>query len=308
MTPRAGTLLGAALVALVLTGVGRAEALSCGRPRLWAPFPDTSNAPTNTRIWCNASETDDSAQILVSGPSGPLNGSVTQLSWSDTVLFVFAPDQELAPLTTYHVDCPVFDLGATSTFSFTTGEGPRHEPPPVPDLSRVELTSRVDGAYGPRYNARFERVVPPESIVVLDLEGEAKLAPADPSGRIGGARLEREDDYWTQVGWGPCGGNWPEAAPFASLALRAGAFDLTGAFSGWSESLTVTLPEAVSASIPLEPPRPDRLNAPASYPDSSEASHCQLGLRPGSSGPAALLVGLASLTLRRRHRSARSSN
>jgi len=274
MQPKPAFLAACVLTALIATQASPASALSCAVPELLVPRPDAVDVPTNTLLWCSSRSGEESAVIhLVDAGGADVRGTQTLLSVPDFELLVFRPDFELTADSVYHVECP--------GVSFTTGAGVRSTPPAVPKVSNVEFLTEREQTWGSSYFAHFQQVSEPDSIVVLDLAGRAALQPSEPSGLAADARLVPPNaDFW--VGHGPCGGNWREAGLGASTTVALGAFDLTGAFSGWTETVPVTLPNHFT---------------------SGENGGCQLGTLGRSPwGAAPALAALASILLRRKSR------
>jgi hypothetical protein len=265
--------MASALAALVTSGASRATALSCAGPELWAPARDALDVPTNTLVWCPNNSPGATPQVVLTDADGAtVAGTQTRLSSPDLELLVFRPDSDLAPNSEYQFECPrVYDV--QDTFSFTTGASSRSAPPAVPNISAVELRAKLDEDWGDSYYAKFEQVAELNTIIVLDLGGSAMLSPQGPSGYVADADfLSRLPDSYV-VGYGPCGGSWPGAALGATTTVAIGAFDLTGAFSGWSDTIRITLPathdnapradEDVSSADDVEPPdAPDVLETP----------------------------------------------
>ena len=188
---------------------------------------------------------------------------------------------------------------ARDAFSFTTGAEPRLTPPRVPDLSRVEVGA-AEGYWGTNYQATFRGAIEGGSLIVLDLGGGAALDPDAPAGATSSFAATAPDDTDAWVGVGPCGGNWPGASLGASTSVALGAFDLTGAFSGWSDTVTVTLPDQAE-------PLPEEERPFSSTTPYRGAGHSSCNLRPAPSsafGAAALLslalVGVARARRKRR--------
>lgn len=233
----------ACVIAAIVTAVAQAaHALSCAYPEVVVPPADAVQVPTNTWVWCSKPVDGAASPIRVRTSDGnEVGGTQTQMTTSQFDILVFRPASELAANSTYTVDCPLRYEGQLPSV-FSTGPGPRTTPPAVPSLSSVEITAYADGGWGASHFARFIGAGAAETIIVVDLPGgSARLNPAAPSGFVADAHYAFQgEDVW--VGNGPCGGNWPAAALGASTRVALGAFDQTGAFSGWSDTVTVTLP------------------------------------------------------------------
>ena len=79
-------------------------------------------------------------------------------------------------------------------------------------------------------------------LLLVDIAGTNPF-PADPARVLHHARprsdIESYGGVW--VGSGPCG-QWPLDRNVDTAEVRFGAVNLAGAFSGWSEPTTITLP------------------------------------------------------------------
>jgi hypothetical protein len=253
-----------ACVIVALTGAGRAHALSCAEPGVSVPYADAVQVPTNTLVWCTKSADSPLSTIRLRDSEGAdVSGTQTQISmpWYDVL--VYHPDAELAANSQYTVDCPRRYDEQPST-RFTTGSGPRVTPPAVPDVSNVEGSVHADTGWGPSHYVLFRQASEADTIVVVDVAAvSSSLNPDAPGGAVSDAlySFQASDVF---VGNGPCGGSWPGATLGASTRVALGAFDLTGAFSGWSDAVTVTLPSEypVSEEVGAAPvgggePQPD---------------------------------------------------
>lgn len=192
---------------------------------------------------------------------------------------VFRPDSGLAPNAEYRVRCPnpYYLEGADNRreFSFSTGSSSLSKAPPIPNVATVELSAQRGEDWGDSYSALFRKAGDLGNIIVLNLGGSSTLNPDELSGDVADPTyLTTERDYW--VGTGPCGGNWPDAALGASTTIALGAFDLAGGFSGWSDTVGVTLPSAYTNVLGEAPSDED--SEPASVP--SEGSETPQGVMP----------------------------
>lgn len=329
------SLLACAAAALTLTLSPAASALSCEEQGVRAPAPDATDIPTNTRIWCPTYDDVAMSEVQLVDPLGQqVTGTQTLLSFPGYLMAVFRPDSELAAHTQYQVTCPHF---SDWSHSFTTGSGPRQAPPALPSLASATVRASADDGWGASVYALFTGVSPAGTVLVLDLDGRAQLDPSGPSGSLADIELVRDASGWMSVGSGPCLWNWPGATLGASAQIRLGAFDVTGAFSGWSESLTVTLPSAFEEEpapsnpepdvpLPVLPPQaPEEVlpSAPVVTPQgelttpvndvvradlasdggavpSAQSSGCQLGASSSTWPAAGLLAALACVATRRR--------
>jgi len=348
-----------ACAALLLGAAGRAHALSCALPELVAPSHASVAVPTNTLIWCSGPtpqhgvidfgaadggvpSEDERSRIRVTAPDGTgVSGTQTRMTTQAFELFVFHPAADLAADSEYQVNCPPLYAEDPRALSFTTGAGRSTTAPAVPDVSHVELNVSTGDGWGPAHAVYFHDAVRANSIVVIDLGGTQTLVPAGPSGQVATARYHGGDGSLVWVGDGPCGGDWREAALGASVDIALGVFDLTGAFSGWTERRTYTLPSSYPAPASPLPapslPEPAQVDGeedaaelddalPASAPSGSSpprdvaappvASQAGCSLRTGHAlrasahdstwGAAALLTALAGLSVRISRRSRRA--
>jgi hypothetical protein len=296
--------LACALAALVSTGATRVYALSCALPELVVPTPDSVHVPTNTLVWCSQEPYQPSTTILLRDVLGnAVSGTQTELSlpWMDVL--VFRPDAELAANSEYTVECPLRWQGQLPTHVFTTGPGSRQTRPAVPSVAHVNVGAE-NGGWGPHHYANFPGSGEPQTITVIDLGGATTLNPDAPSGAVADAtfRVDRSDIY---LGSGLCTSNWSGAQLGSSTTVALGAFDMTGAFSGWSDTVTVTIPSEY-AKVPDE----GEDNDPAAPivadhgTARSSATGCDLGARGASPwGATVLLTALAWLGARRRRSS-----
>jgi hypothetical protein len=301
-----------------------ARAMSCLDVGVTAPFRQSTDVPTNTRIWCTQELQWPIESIVLTDAQGSIvSGTQAELSLPDARVLVFRPDVELAPGSTYTYKCPLRDY---SEFTFTTGAGPSIGAPPMPDPSRWEARASnrdMQDSYG----VSFDSGAQPGGIVVFDIGGAASMDADGPSGVLSDLT---EALYRVNVGIGSsvCQTNWPEATLGASTTVALGAFDVTGAFSGWSDAVTVTIPSTLDEpssgtntagtggssstdssstdSASTDSP-PD--SAPAGGRADSETrslSACGLGPAPGGSpmagGALAAITGLAAAWRRRHHR------
>lgn len=322
------------------TIAGAAHALTCEAPGATAPAWESIDVPTNTLIWCTRWVVDASFQLHVTDAQGQVvSGTQTLLTSTQFQTVVFRPDTDLAPGEQYSYQCNEF---VTQPISFTTGAGPRNEPPALPNLERMQLHADPDSGWGERLLASFPNISARDTIVVLDIEGGPALDAAALSGGLDDVKLMNAPEGTAFVGRAPCVGNWPDAALGAATRVRFGAYDLTGAFSGWTDWKTVTLPDQFEEEAGEKPepvtPTPPSGPAPDGLPGSDGASDepaltgneapsnevvsvdlasdsvatpahqssgCQLGGHGGSSWGVGLLAALAcGAALRRRRKTA----
>lgn len=300
------SLVACAVAGLLICGARPATALSCAGPSVTAPLPDAVDVPTNTRVWCSHYLDDESSQIFLTDLNGmAVSGTQALLSTPEFDVLVFRPDSALEPNTTYRASCPKPFPGEDEDgreFSFSTGSSSLSKAPPIPNVATVELLARKGDDWGDSYFALFQNPGELGNIIVLNLGGSSTLNPDELSGEVADPMyLTTQQAYL--VGTGPCGGNWPGAALGASTTVALGAFNLAGGFSGWSDTVTVTLPSAYTEvpdeAFSEEDSEPPRLPPEAPYGPPG----CQFGAPAGSLyGVAGLLATLAWRVSRRQPR------
>jgi hypothetical protein len=251
-----------------------ATALSCAEVGVTAPFRSRSDVPTNTRIWCAEEQQGPTESVVLrDAQGGVVSGTQGTLAMPDVTVLVFRPDVELAPESTYTYECP----GHGSEYTFTTGVGPRVGAPPVPDSSRWAARATYKPDMGDSYAVSFDSAAPAGSFVVFDIGGTASMDADGPSGVLSDV-TEALYPGKVAVGSSICQNNWPEAALGASTTVALGAFDVTGAFSGWSDPVTVTLPSTLDDQSPES-------NTAGLDDQSSESNTAGLDAVPGSGSP-----------------------
>jgi MYXO-CTERM domain-containing protein len=285
-----------------------AHALSCALAGVTAPFLRTADVPTNTRIWCTEERQWPIGSIVLRDAQGSVvSGTQTALFLPDVTVVVFRPDVELDPVSRYTYHCPLLDV---SEYTFTTGEGPRVGAPPVPNSSPWAAQAFRRDDLGDNYLVSFDNAEEPDSIVVFDIGGAASMDAEGPSGVLS----DVTDALYSAgvfVGRGSCAYNWPEATLGASTTVALGAFDVTGAFSGWSDTVTVTLPTTLEDRS-TGSNSAERAGTPRSESSPDGAlSGCSLASVPDGSrmavGALAAVAGLAAARRRRRRHPARKA-
>jgi hypothetical protein len=284
MSYRSWSPLACVIASLIAVAPPAHAVVDCADPGLSAPWNGETDLPTNTLIRCTPPPSDSSGVQLMDAQGAPVSGTQSQIMASEYELLVFRPDVELASHAQYRFRCSdaAVDPSPLALSSFTTGEGPRHDIPALPDtaVTSTSVTRDVEGL-GPAYYVTFSGASPAGTILVIDRDGTAALDASQPSGTI-------TDSAYTPylqttpigIGRGPCSTTWSEAGPGASALVRVGAFDVTGAFSGWTEPTRVTIPD--------------------------DAQGCQFGASTGSWKSAGLLAALACMLARRERRPRRN--
>lgn len=238
--------LGAGLVTLAAARTSRATDYVCEAPfhagHLVAPRDGAREVPTDTQIWIGLDSLEqvevDGSEIILVGPDGEVAlGPETALEIPLSRVLVRRPAAPLVPDREYGVwlcraeRCDVFVTG------FRTGPGPHAGAPPRPHL----IGEDPDQGSGRGY---FSMQVDFEGILVVDradgdfdgpgLAGAAVTFSADPAAPV-------------ELVAGECG-NW--SGDSTRAALRFGAYDPSGAFSGWSEPSTVEMSGCALAPSP----------------------------------------------------------
>jgi hypothetical protein len=239
--------------------------------------------PTNTLAWCHLSSTAEPLDVGITDASGAVvSGTQTELGAVGYQVVVFHPSAELAPNTPYRVTCRRAGRNG-SVYDFTTGDGARQEQPAISSLVEAKVFAS-DDELDPSVGASFDVVSDLGGLLVFDIGGAERLDGAAASGRVAAVSAVNEGPNEVTLSSGYCGGNWPAAKLGETITVRAGAFAWTGGFSGWTESVTVTLPE---------------------HYEREESSGCQLRppLSKGGSLATAGLVALFAFARARRRRS-----
>ena len=223
------------------------------------PQQQETGVPTDTRLWfgvTGARETweeqifpsitlrDEAGDDVALGSPRPLGaGSSRMVSWQPVV--------ELQPLMTYTLEASwppadeFDDPPDSESWSqiFVTGEGPSLTGPAVPTLQQLDMETYpndfdASSCYSEAPRDRVQAAVGGAARihVLFMAEEPGQDGPPDPfeggSAAAAGAVVEIEG----------------ELPPASAVRLRAGALDLAGDFSGWSEEQTATMPAAGCAS------------------------------------------------------------
>ena len=233
---------------LALLQADPAQACSCALEStdLLAPADGEAGVPLNARIWVGAAhydgQLDDAAgQLALLDDSGtPVSVTVTELFGNNERIGVLTPEQPLQAEATYSIQAG----GEEILGQFVVGDAEDTVAPDVPaELDRSSSASaRTPG---------MESSCGPTDVVVLDVEATGLLlvaslqdGEAPDVDAVDGEAAELSMDGELTVGSAGCVWSWPEAAPNSSAAVRWGAFDLAGNFSGWSAAEQVSIPPA----------------------------------------------------------------
>lgn len=277
-----------AAAALVAVGPGVARACVCGVPLRTAPADGDTEVPTNARIVIRGGTIED-----VTLTSGDQEIPVAlEAAWSDAGPFarstaVVAPEAELDPRTEH-----TLRVGAAEV-TFTTGAGPRAEPPATPtavlSIARAELASATSCG---------------DHVVAVDFG----IAEAGPEIAVYDLRLEGPRDRFTYLllpeELTEFGG--PSTAT-CEIPLHARAGET------WCANLTGR-DHAGNAADPVETCAVVTACAPVDCPSGCDLSECQLAGCGGCSagdaagGTAVVLVALVLLAwVRNRRATARGA-
>lgn len=337
-TTRLPSLLGAG----VLLAIGQqflapaaAQACSCRLPFLIAPADGASDVPTNTKIWHLPQVlSEQQGTFRLVGPLGdvamdeqliPANGG------PGIVGRVFTPRSPLTPGARYRFLVCGSLADCVGGEGFTVGAG-RAEAPAKPRVLAREpffVPGHLTGSCGPDDVRVVKFGLAWEGIALLwDVDGDNDFSPSNLAtlrrNRIDRATYEIEKGL--PLGVQPCWSwPWPKSAsgaPKAQGAVRFGALDLAGNFSGWTDAEAVSLPEgpaagggtSVDAAAPADGAAMDDARTPADGPTSGAAlpsvpggaaSSCAVG-SGGGRGSGAMSLPLACLAwlLARARRSA----
>lgn len=279
--------LACAVAGLIATATQPAQATtSCVLPpRLLAPPLNATDVPTNTLIWCQRSTSEDPGNIRVTtSSSSALSGTPTSVAVGVSELLVFHPSEALAPNTEYFVSCGE----GSSQYTFTTGDGPLQEPAVLSELIATGESFAKEHYFdnGVSYTGAWVEVASESrGLLLLDVGVTATLDAAGPAGKVTGISGVGAGLNRVLVGSGRCGGDWLGDLG-ESTTVRVGALSWAGEFSGWTEPVTITLPD---------------------HYEGEPSSGCVLALATGGDAGAAMasagaLLALAAVRMRRRRR------
>lgn len=241
----------AAVSALALPGVAQAYRAVCEPPyhatHLVGPRSGATDVPTDAQIWLSLGWNADFwwngwEEPLLVGPSGEpvtLTGpSILEIPLGGVE--VWKPEPALAPDTNYQFWLCDLSTCETLLTEFRTGTGPHAGSPAIPRFLGEDASDGSGRGY-------FSMHVDFTGILVVDrrdggfdgpgLKGRAVTVSADPEDAV-------------ELIYGECG-NWTESRERASL--RLGAYDWSGAFSGWSEPIELEMRGCSVAGAPGSP-------------------------------------------------------
>jgi len=230
-------------VATLLARPTLARACSCNLEISHMPDYGSVDVPTNTKIWLDGGgHCRGSAELAprLLDPDGLEIPFTSTCLLSDTgfhYVRVLHPNEPLLPNTTYTVEP---ESGLEYTFPFTTGAGPDHTPPTIPE----EVDRTVEHADPGLCSETGTHVA------TLTVAGEAALFvlhTGDSSDfdatTVAGQVAELSQDDSLLLGRSAChGDNFPGGASRGvETTIRYGALDLAGNFSGWSAPSALSL-------------------------------------------------------------------
>jgi MYXO-CTERM domain-containing protein len=245
------------MAGLALTAPTTARACSCFQPKVTAPANGAVDVPPNTKLWYVADGiSSGQALFTLTGPQGEIPLSAVELGDLGYLRgFVLTPERELNPgayrLALCQAAKPCSELTA-----FTVAQGRADEPRiPVERGGRSEWYRKGDpgSSCGPDPSRFAILDFDWEGLLLLADVAEANPYPADPARLFYHAftatEIERGGGVW--VGAGACTPYWPRSAEGIadSAPVRFGAVNLAGEFSGWSEPVTVQLPEGCGCRL-----------------------------------------------------------
>jgi hypothetical protein len=281
-------LVGLQLVGCAVLAYPRAAvADSCWAPRQLAPL-DGAVVPSDTLIWDICYKHSPEASILTCTANAPTltdsSGRAIELVVDrqvEAVRYVkvvtaYRPREALTVGERYRLEV---DYSPLSAHEFTVVE-PAPERPAPPLVSAVDFS--LYGGPHRAFNARFE-FEPFEGNLVADPTGSL-------SSELDGLDVtswpERPDEpVYYLANEPPCYVNFPEAAWGATAEVRFGVLSLAGAFSGWSEPISIQYPSERTDYPEIVARRERRFSAP-------DSSSCSVANRAPSLAPSGLLAAL----------------
>ena len=203
------------------------------------PAEGATNVPTNTAIWVPTSFLES---VVLTDTAAGTTEALVCINLGDTLMC--RPAAPLLPNRAYHMEGWLLQ--------FTTGNGPDNEiPQPPAETGRRYYSSNGRGIAlddcdsGGASGVVVLQLRAGDAIVVVDVDESVELQdPFEPVTVVAAPTAShRGDEVW--VGKWSCVNN-RSSRPGDRFPLRAGAFDLSGNFSGW-----VRLEDA---HIPWAPP------------------------------------------------------
>jgi hypothetical protein len=278
-----------------------AVADTCAAPRQLTPL-DGAAVPSDTLIWDICYKHSREASILTCTFQPPAltdsEGRAIELSVERQVeaadhikvVTAYRPREALTVGERYRLELDYFP---PFSHEFAVVE-PAPEPPAPPLVSAVDFS--LYGGWYSAFNARFT-FEPFEGNLVADTSGSlpSELEGLDVSWWPGG--LPEVPIYYL-ANEPPCYVNFPEATWGAIAEVRFGVVSLAGAFSGWSEPISIEYPTEQTDYPEVVLRRERRFNAP-------DSSTCSVANRARPQAPPGLLAALLMIVALRRARAAR---
>lgn len=313
----ARAILGAAVGGALQLASEAAFALSCGGHTLPLPLPadGATDVPTNTLVWTQRGVGDMAPPRLV-GPDGlvPTTERFMRVAtpfYNVELLSVLVPEAELEPDTRYTIERDQESYSGvleTRRSRFTTGEGPAASVPSPPEVLAVEATAdyRWDGTVGRWVELEF---APPSGILFGDIEGRLGevtgvadlLLDAGAGFEPGLLDADTPALFWPTLspsiaaGHHDCG-SWP-APGVDAYAARFGVLDVTGRFSGWTETTELRLLPIEEAQALAAERQAEREAEAAATVRRMRESHDRGLLSCATRAPASSRGGLGAVTL-----------
>lgn len=212
-----------------------AEACDCMGPSLVLPNIQSTDVPSNTKIWIE-SYGCEAAELHVKGGDIVETTESTITVGRSLELMVLHPTQLLEIGVTYELQrCS--NLVWKPEFTVTKGEDAT--PPGIPEVVIDAVVNKGDDGCGAERYAPLH-VTTDGELLLLDVAARASVDPSAISGHV--VDVTKNGLPWT-LGEKACGTNWDFADEGDATSVRVGAFDLAGNFSDWSAGQTVSAPD-----------------------------------------------------------------
>ena len=238
------------VVVMALAWPAPARACSCAEETALFPLNGATDVPTNTKIWVHGTmalfdrDSDHPFTLHLASPGREVPGRTLELA---PRLFVFIPDEQLAPGVTYQVDP---SHGVSDSIWFTVGAAEDVSAPELPVFSVERGEADEDNGCGSSAFATVH-VEAANAITVMDVGKTSALAVERISGHVSDGFGPGEDS--TIVGFRGCSvTTWSEAKRGATTTVRLGRFDMAGNFSGWTDSQDVEIHGGCGCSVTSE--------------------------------------------------------
>lgn len=227
------------LCAMLAAVPGALATISCNQECACAVSPYTFelpqagaiDVPTNAKIWRPNCAYPRS---LVDVNGADVSSTFSCITAGDMELGVLQPYEDLRPNTVYMLD----EGEGTSHYHFTTGDGPKLAPPPLPpEVDHLEI-DHGRGCGDPTRLATYT-LRGAGDVFLLGTPGAAEF---DADNFVGFVTAVASEPV-IELGDYNCGvDNFPGGASRgASTVVQFAALDITGQFSGWSEPEELSL-------------------------------------------------------------------